>query len=152
MEAYSGIQIVHVTVPLRTTSIQTIRKVIHRNVECKKINPVFSSTKKMDAKRKMNVTFHMNSQQMTKSTTKFPNFAGMDPGAGGSQCEDGEVIPPCEERMGFGRVDVRQPPPGYAVGSERQSQSQRTQSVPDRRNMIDFPGMKKPRHMMEIWV
>ena len=64
--------------------------------------------------------------------------------------EDGEVIPPREERLGFGRVDRSQPPPGYVMSSGIHSQS--TQRAPDLRNMEEFPGMKKPRHMMEIWV
>ena len=67
--------------------------------------------------------------------------------------EDGEVIPPREERLGFGGVDRSLPPPVYAGSSGRQSQSQRSQrGAPNINNMGEFPGMAKPRHMMEIWV
>ena len=62
--------------------------------------------------------------------------------------EDGEVIPPRKERLGFGRVDWSQPPPGYPVSSGRQT----TQQVPDLRNMGQFPGIKMTMNVTEVWV
>ena len=55
--------------------------------------------------------------------------------------EDGETIPPREERLGF----FSRPPPVYTAGTGRRE-------VPDIRNLTEFPGVGNPRHMMEILV
>ena len=68
--------------------------------------------------------------------------------------EDGEVIPPRGERLGFGQMDRRQPPPGYSVSSGRQTtlQQRSAQQGPDLRNMAQFPGLKMTMNMTEVWV
>ena len=53
--------------------------------------------------------------------------------------EDGEVIPPREQRMGFGQGGMSRPPP-------------MSQRKPDIRNMDQFPGLQKPMHVTTIWV
>ena len=73
--------------------------------------------------------------------------------------EDGEVVPPREERgrrtnnnenrgQGFGGVDLSRAPPGYLVGTLVGMRSQGgQQSLPDIRNMTEFPNMGEPRYL-----
>ena len=131
---------------LKTVYIHTTRKVITRGKKQKKTFAFFHQER--GCKKKYECDF------LHDQVNKVPKVGWNGPrcrcvGVDKFTLKTGslpEVILPREERLRFGRVDRSQPPPGSWSSGSR-SQSQRTQRVPDSRNLVEFSGMKKPRHM-----